>query len=170
MSDAGRPRTLPAARLQTIKTLLAASALCLTPGQALTVPLTGWKATDSTRNTWADDAGACLLHEENLTQSYPTFKTADAARTFALRVQTALQGQTEGGQKLQAVVTQPVDRAGKWTVMAAYLFTEKEVQYRATQLYLSDSGKLRTVTGSSADGEASSCVAQMREFLRYLAD
>lgn len=146
------------------------AALSLLPAQALTVPLTGWKATDSTRNTWADDAGACLLHEENLTQPYPTFDTADAARSFALRVQTALQAQSESGQKLQAVVTQPVDRAGKWTVMAAYLFTDKDVQYRATQLYLSDGGKLRTVTGSNADGEASNCVSQMREFLRYLAD
>ncbi|GGJ60522.1 hypothetical protein [Deinococcus aquiradiocola] len=140
------------------------------PARALTVPMSGWNATDATRTTWADAAGACLLHEETLTQPYPGFSTADAARTFALRVQTALQAQTEGGQKLQSVVTQPVDRAGKWTVLAAYLFVQNDVSYRATQLYVTDSGKLRTITGSSADGEASECVSQMREFLRFLAD
>ncbi len=150
--------------------LLVGSFLTAAPGQALTVPMTGWTATDSSGATWADSAGACLLHEEKLPQPYPTFGTADAARTFALKVQNALMGQTEGGQKLSTVVTQPVDRAGKWTVMAAYLFTQQNVQYRATQLYLSDGGKLRTVTGSSANGEASTCVGQMREFLRFLAD
>jgi hypothetical protein len=132
--------------------------------------MTGWAATDTSQKTWADPNGVCLLHEEQLTQAYPSFETADAARTFALKVQKALMDQTENGQKLQAVVTQPVDRAGKWTVMAAYLFTQNDVQYRATQLYLSNAGKLRTVTGSSADGEASACVNQMHEFLRYLAD
>jgi hypothetical protein len=136
----------------------------------LSVPMTGWAATDPSQKTWADPNGVCLLHEEQLTQAYPSFGTADAARTFALKVQKSLMEQTENGQKLQAVVTQPVDRAGKWTVMAAYLFTQNEVQYRATQLYLSNAGKLRTVTGSSADGEASPCVNQMHEFLRYLAD
>ena len=170
MLDAGLPQLSSVTLPRTLRTLVVAAALSLLPARALTVPLTGWKATDPSQNTWADAAGACLLREENLTQSYPTFDTAEAARTFALRVQTALQGQTEGGQKLQSVVTQPVDRAGKWTVMAAYVFTDKDVQYRATQLYLSDAGKLRTVTGSSADGEASGCVSQMREFLRYLAD
>lgn len=144
--------------------------LTATPVSALTVPMTGWTATDGSKSTWADPAGACLLHEEQLTQPYPTFDTADAARTFALKVQSALLGQVEGGQKLSAVVTQPVDRAGKWTVMAAYLFTQQAVQYRATQLYLSAGGKLKTITGSNADGEASACVGQMQEFLRYLAD
>ena len=151
-------------------TLALVALLTTGSGLSLSVPMTGWTATDTTGATWTDSAGACLLHEEKLPQPYPTFDTADAARTFAIKVQSALLGQTEGGQKLSSVVTQPVDRAGKWTVMAAYLFTQQDVQYRATQLYLSDSGRLRTVTGSSANGEASLCVSQMREFLRFLAD
>ena len=144
--------------------------LTAVPAWALTVPLTGWTATDSSGATWTDAAGACLMREEKLTQPYPSFTTAEAARAFALRVQAALLKQSENGQKLQSVVTQPVDRAGRWTVMTAYLFTQQQVQYHATQIYLSDSGKLRTVTGSSASGEASACVNQMREFLRFLAD
>ena len=149
---------------------LFAAVFTVAPAWALTVPLTGWTSTDDTRATWADAAGVCLLREEKLTQPYPGFSTADAARSFALRVQTALLGQSENGQKLQSVVTQPVDRAGRWTVLAAYVFTQQQVQYHATQIYLSDGGKLRTVTGSSANGEASACVNQMREFLRFLAD
>ena len=161
---------MPVWRALLCATALSAAAFCGAPALALTVPLNGWTATDSSGTTWADSAGACLLREEQLTQPYPTFDTADAARAFALKVQSALLAQSEGGQKLQSVVTQPVDRAGKWTVMAAYLFTQQQVQYRATQIYLSDGGRLRTVTGSSADKEASVCVSQMREFLRYLAD
>ncbi|WP_407539827.1 hypothetical protein Q0M94_00035 [Deinococcus radiomollis] len=167
MLDAGRSSS----PIRTRSGTLALAALLMTgSGLGLSVPMTGWAATDSSGATWADSAGACVLHEEKLTQPYPTFDTADAARTFAIKVQSALLGQTEGGQKLSSVVTQPVDRAGKWTVMAAYLFTQQDVQYRATQLYISDGGKLRTITGSNADGEASACVGQMREFLRFLAD
>jgi hypothetical protein len=158
-------------RRRTCLKLLALGTLFLAAqGLSLSVPMTGWAATDSSGATWADSAGACLLREEQLTQPYPTFDTAEAARRFAIKVQSALLAQTEGGQKLSSVVTQPVDRAGKWTVLAAYVFSQQDVQYRATQLYLSDGGKLRTVTGSSADGEASACVTQMREFLRFLAD
>ena len=156
--------------LRFCRAALFASVFTAAPAWALTVPLTGWIATDDTGATWADAAGACLLREEKLTQPYPGFGTADAARSFALRVQTALLGQTENGQKLQSVVTQPVDRAGRWTVLAAYVFTQQQVQYHAIQIYLSDGGKLRTVTGSSVSGEASTCVNQMREFLRFLAD
>ena len=171
MPDAGhRPSAPRFYRLSPLVIGLSYCALTLGGAQALTVPMTGWSAKDSSHSTWADSAGACVLKEESLPQPYPSFSTAEAARAFALKVQGALLGQNEGGQKLQAVITQPVDRAGKWTVMASYLFTSQEVQYRATQLYLSDQGKLRTVTGSSADGEASRCVGQMREFLRYLAD
>jgi len=162
MLDDGRPLFF--------RKILPFAVLLATSASALTVPMNGWAATDGSKTTWSDTAGACLLREEQLTQPYPTFNTADAARTFALKVQNALLGQVEDGQKLSAVVTQPVDRAGKWTVMAAYLFTQQAVQYRATQLYLSAGGKLRTITGSSANGEASVCVGQMQEFLRYLAD
>ncbi|WP_424949701.1 hypothetical protein [Deinococcus sp.] len=153
-----------------LRLLCLGALLTAVPAHALTVPMTGWAATDSSQTTWADTAGACLLHEETLTQPYPSFQTADEARTFALRVQQTLMGQSEDGQKLTGVVTQPIDRAGTWTVLAVYVYTRSAVQYRATQLFLSVGGRLRLVTGSSANGEASACVGQMHEFLRFLAD
>jgi hypothetical protein len=152
------------------RALLITSLCSAVPALAITVPLSGWAATDDSQKTWADANGACLLSEQQLTQPYAGFDSAEAARAFALKVQSTLAGQSEGGQKLTSVVTQPVDRAGAWTIMATYLFVQQDVSYRATQLFLSDGGKLRTVTGSNTDGEASTCVSQMQEYLRYLAD
>ena len=75
---------------------------------------------------------------------------------------------TLGGQKtVSEVVTQPVERGGTWGVLAAYTHEANGVAYRISQLYLSDAGLLRTVTGSSAQHEANPCVNEMREFLRH---
>ncbi|MFC4453056.1 hypothetical protein [Deinococcus sonorensis] len=152
-------------RLQRLFTAGALLSSVLGSVQALSVPMSGWSASTPAQDTWNSDNGACVLQEMRLSQAFTSFQDAEAARKFALRIQQALMA-----QKLDAVVTQPVDRAGRWTVLAAYLFTKDGVQYRATQLYLSDAGKLRTVTGSTANGEASDCVAQMHDFLRYLAN
>ena len=135
------------------------------PAQALTLPMNGWSATDASQKTWTDTNAACLVKEEALTQPDPGFTTLEAARAFSARLENTLRA-----QKLEGVIAQPVERAGRFTVLAAYLYSELGVQYHVTQLYLSDGGKLRTVTGSNANGEASECVVQMREFLRYLAN
>jgi hypothetical protein len=139
--------------------------LCSLPAAALTLPLNGWTASDASGATWTDEAGACVLREQQLTQAYPVMPDAAAARTFAVRLQNAL-----AAQKLTEVAATPVDRAGRWTVLASYIFEDQGVKYSAVQLYLSSGGKLRTLTGSAAQGEASECVNQMRQYLRYLAD
>lgn len=144
--------------------LLAAAPLA-SPAQALVVPMGGWTPVAGNANVWTDVAGACLLREERHGQAFPTFRTLDEARTFALRLQKTL-----GGGTVSEVVTQPVERAGSWGVLAAYTHQEGGVSYRISQLYLSDAGILRTVTGSSAQHEASPCVNEMREFIRYLAN
>lgn len=115
-------------------------------------------------NLWTDPAGACLLREERHGQAFPSFGTQAEAHRFALRLQNSL-----GKSRMREVVTQAVDRAGTWAVLAAYTHEANGVTYRISQLYLSDAGLLRTVTGSSAQHEASPCVNEMRTFLRYQA-
>lgn len=132
---------------------------------ALVVPLGGWAPVGGNANVWTDAAGACLMREERHGQAFPTFRTLDEARTFALRLQKSL-----AGGAVSEVVTQPVERPGGWGVLAAYALQDQGVAYRISQLYLSDAGLLRTVTGSSAQHEASPCVNEMRAFLRYQAN
>ncbi|WP_156103424.1 hypothetical protein [Deinococcus sp. YIM 77859] len=141
-----------------------AGGLLAPAAQGLVVPLQGWTPVNGNANVWTDPAGACVLREERHGQAFPTFRTQDEARRFALRLQSSL-----AQSRLREVVTQPVDRAGTWAVLAAYTHEDKGVAYRISELYLSDAGLLRTVTGSSAQHEASACVNEMRTFLRYQA-
>jgi hypothetical protein len=142
-----------------------AAALLASPARALIVPLAGWTPVEGNADLWTDEAGACLLREDRSGQALPTLGTQAAARAFALRLQKSL-----GGSGVREIVTQPVERAGTWAVLAAYTHEEGGVAYRISQLYLSDAGKLRTLTGSSAQYEASACVNAMRDFLRYRAN
>ncbi|PNY82816.1 hypothetical protein CVO96_02285 [Deinococcus koreensis] len=143
--------------------LLAALGL-FAPAGALIVPMTGWVPVNGDANFWTDASGACLMREERHGQAFPLFGTPDEARAFALKLQTTLD------KRMTAVVTQPVDRAGAWGVLAAYDYTQGGATYRVSQLYLSDSGILRTITGSSALSESGECVNSMRDFIRYLAN
>lgn len=139
--------------------------LCLlSPALALTVPMSGWAPVGGDAQFWTDASGACLMREERHGQAFPQFDTPEDARAFALKLQNSLKKQVAG------VVTQPVDRAGVWGVLAAYDYVEGGVTYRITQLYLSDSGILRTITGSSVSTELSGCVNSMRDYIRYLAN
>ena len=131
---------------------------------ALTVPMADWTTEDG-GSTWTDSAEACVLHEETLPQNFPALTDPAAATRLALNIQKGLLA-----QKLQNVVTQPLNRGGSYAVLAAYGFTQDEVQYRAVQLFLSDAGKLRTVTGSYAEGEASPCVPELHDYLRNTAN
>ncbi|UBV43990.1 hypothetical protein LAJ19_04545 [Deinococcus taeanensis] len=151
--------------------LLRSMLLSVVPGallcggaHALIVPLAGWAPVSGDANYWTDASGSCLMREERHGQAFPTFTSPDAARTFALKLQNTL------GRNVRAVVTQPVDRAGNWGVLAAFDFQESGVTYRVSQLYLSDRGVLRTVTGSSAAQATNPCVNEMRDFIRYLAN
>lgn len=145
--------------------LALAGALLAAPAQALVVPLGGWTPVNGNANVWTDSSGACLVREERHEQVFPALKTVEETRRFALRLQNAL-----GRSNFQEVVAQPVDRGQGWAVLAAYTHQEGGVLYRISQLYLSDGGQLRTVTGSSAQYEASPCVNAMREFIRYGAN
>ncbi|WP_242402892.1 hypothetical protein [Deinococcus deserti] len=136
---------------------------------ALVVPLSGWTPVNGNAQEWIDPAGACVLREERHGQAFPAFRSIAEARTFAGKLQNTLI-RRGSEQRLTEVVAQPVDRAGVWSVLAAYSFEAAGVKYRVSQLYLSDKGILRTITGSSAEHEASACVNSMRDFIRYLAN
>ncbi|GAA5440986.1 hypothetical protein Dcae01_02515 [Deinococcus caeni] len=154
-----RARLSPAALL-----ILSVLTLCLGRAPALIVPMTGWTPQNGDANYWADARGECALREERHGQAFPTFTSPDDARSFALKLQSTL------GRSVSNVVTQPVDRAGQWGVLAAYDYQQGGVKYRVSQLFLSDSGVLRTVTGSSAAQGAPACANDMRDFIRYLAN
>ena len=130
---------------------------------AYTVPFPGWSAQDD--RTWGADSGVCVLREEKHQQDFTTFASREEAVTFAAKLQKAL-----FAQKLAGVVTQPVERAGQWGVLASYTYTNAGETYSITQLYLSEGGKLRTFTGSSKGGVVDQCVTDMRSFVRYLAN
>ncbi|WP_229752925.1 hypothetical protein [Deinococcus aerophilus] len=135
-----------------------------TPAAALIVPMKGWVPVNGDANLWTDAGGGCLLREERSGQAFPVLASQDEALTFAGKLRAQLSKNVSG------VVTQPVDRAGFWAVLAAYDYREGGATYKVAQLYLSDAGILRTVTGSSAEGHKNECVNAMREFIRYLAN
>lgn len=140
------------------------AALLGSAAQALIVPMHGWVPVNGDANVWTDSTGACLMREEHYGQAFPTFTSPEEARAFALKLQVSLD------KRLDSVVTQPVDRAGVWGVLAAYDFQQDGATYRVSQLYLSDRGILRTITGSATVDGAGSCVNTMRDFIRYLAN
>ncbi|MFC3835491.1 MULTISPECIES: hypothetical protein [Deinococcus] len=150
---------------QWVRALAWAGAVTL-PGSAhaLIVPMPGWVPVNGDANIWTDSTGKCVMREERYGQAFPTFRSPEDARTFALKLQTSLDA------RVDAVVTQPVDRAGNWGVLAAYDYVQAGATYRVSQLYLSDRGILRTITGSSATTGADACVNAMRDFIRYLAN
>lgn len=152
-----------------LKSVALASLLTAGQAAALIVPMEGWAPLNGDANRWTDAGGACLLQEERHTQSFPAFDTFEKASSFAAQMQKTLaaRGKT---QSVKNVAVQAVDREGAWGVLASYTFVKAGVTYRVSQLYLSDSGKLRTVTGSAEAAKASPCVSGMLEFVRYMAD
>ncbi len=131
---------------------------------ALIVPMNGWVPVEGNASIWTDTSGACLLREERTGQAFPVLASQTEALAFAVKLRKQL------SKSVGSVTIQPVDRAGFWAVLAAYDHKDGGATYKISQLYLNDAGLLRTVTGSSADGEKGACVNAMREFIRYLAN
>lgn len=149
-----RPALVPALALS----LLGPSA------SALIVPMTGWVPVAGDARVWTDASGTCLLREERTEQAFPVLASQPEALAFAVKLRQQL------SKTMGPVAIQPVDRAGFWAVLAAYDYKQDGATYKVSQLYLNDAGLLRTVTGSSAEGEKGACVNAMREFIRYLAN
>ncbi len=140
------------ARLLTPCALLSGAALALTPPA-------GWL--EAGPNLWRDSSGACVLREQNTEQAFPQMLSQQDALSMGNKLQKALakQGMTQ-------LAVQPVSQQSDWSVLLAYTYTQEGVKYQIAQLYISKAGKLSTVTGSNSQGEASSCVNVMRNFLK----
>lgn len=139
--------------------LLGGSALA-----ALKVPFAGW-APSSDPAVWQSAGGQCVLREQLHDQAFAPLPDQAAANTLAARLQQSLLA-----QKFSEVSVQTVQRGGAYGLLASYLLSSAGGSYRVTQLYLSDAGKLRTLTGSVAEGEQNKCAADIQNYLRYLAD
>ena len=156
------PRRPPHVRLRRLALLLA---LLGGSAPALVVPLRGWTPIAGDASRWQGGGGECLIREMRHTQAFPALPTQQSATAMANRLRDSL-----GKAGLGEVTTQPVDRDTTWAVLAGYVYEEGGARYRVSQLYLSDGGKLRTISGSSAVGTDSPCAASMREFIRYQAE
>ena len=122
-------------------------------------PPAGWVAAGS--GLWRDSQGACVIREQSFEQDFPVMLQQQDALSIGNKLQAAL-----AKQGMSDIVIQPVSQASDWSVLMAYTYTVDDVRYNVAQLYLSQGGKLHTLTGSSAQGEASSCVNVMRNFLK----
>lgn len=144
-----------------VSVLLALSCFA-SPAAALVVPLSGWVPIGGNADHWQDAQGSCLLKEEKYGQAFPELKTNQAALALANRLRTALQA-----KGLTEVITQPLQRQDNtWAILASYGYQEGGVTYRISQLYLSQSGLLKTLSGSSAVNNTSTCAVAMRDFIR----
>ena len=135
------------------------------PPRTLTPPA-GWVAAGS--GTWRDSSGACVLRVQQFSKPFAVLASQTQALTLGGKLQRAL---SQSG--MNSVTFQPVGPPdsgltppGEWGVLAAYTYAQAGVSYQIAQLYFSQGGQLRTVTGSNSAGEASACVNTMRNFLK----
>ncbi|AWN23791.1 hypothetical protein DKM44_11605 [Deinococcus irradiatisoli] len=132
--------------------LLGGAALALTPPS-------GW--VEAGPNLWRDASGACVLREQDSKQDFAPLLTQQGALSLGNKLKVAL-----AKQGMSNIAIQPVSQTSDWSVLAAYTYTQEGVRYQIAQLYLSQGGKLHTITGSNSEGEASGCVNVMRNFLK----
>ncbi|MFC5847506.1 hypothetical protein [Deinococcus petrolearius] len=147
-----------------MRRFLALLALLGGAAPALVVPLRGWTPIAGDASRWQGGGGECLIREMRHTQPFPAMPTQQRATAVANRLRASL-----GKAGMGEVTTQPVDRGAAWAVLAGYVYEEAGARYRVSQLYLSEGGRLRTVSASSAVGTVSPCAASMRDFIRYQA-
>lgn len=134
--------------------------LLLSSASAISVPLEGW--TSITPTVWVSKGSACLLRETQHTKPFEVLSTRLDADAFGRKLKSALEE-----QKMKEVATESTSRLNQWAVMATYIMNSEGRGYHVTQVYLSENGKLRTITGSSRVTSDDTCAFKMREFLRY---
>ncbi|GEM48092.1 hypothetical protein DC3_37270 [Deinococcus cellulosilyticus NBRC 106333 = KACC 11606] len=132
----------------------------LSTASAINIPLEGW--TSITPTVWVSTGSACLLRETQHTKPFEPLATRLDADAFGRKLKAALEE-----QKMKEVTTEATSRLNQWAVMATYTMNSEGRGYFVTQVYLSENGKLRTITGSSRITSDDTCTFKMREFLRY---
>jgi hypothetical protein len=149
--------------------LLIGAALLGGNSLALTPPA-GWVSSGS--GAWRDQSGACVLRAQNFDKPFTVLASQTQALALGGKLQKALSQSGMKNVTFQAVgaadSAPPSDLLppGEWGVLAAYTYTQAEVRYQIVQLYFAQGGKLRTITGSHSEGEATGCVNTMRNFLK----
>ncbi|WP_188999140.1 hypothetical protein [Deinococcus roseus] len=143
-----------------MKRLVWTGLLLLSTASAINVPLEGW--TSLTPTVWVSEGSSCLLRETQHTKPFEPLATREDADAFGRKLKSALEQ-----QKMKDVSTESTSRLNQWAVMAVYTMNSQGKGYYVTQVYLSEGGKLRTITGSARITSDDTCAFKMREFLRY---
>ncbi|MBB6099044.1 hypothetical protein HNR42_002480 [Deinobacterium chartae] len=133
---------------------------------ALAQPIPGWSASAKigSTQTFTAPGGACAIRDSLSLRSFRPFSNQNDAESFAKTLQTGLLA-----QGFRNVVTQAVSRPDQWGVLASYTYVQKGQPYSISQVYLSQAGRLRTLTGSTRQGERDGCAPKMQEFLKFAA-
>ncbi len=142
--------------------LLAAATLMGSASASFNVPFAGWTA--SGPDAWQSAAGNCIIKEELHDQPFAALPDMPHATALAARLQ-----QTLTARKFTDVTAIPIERGGSFGLLATYLLDSAGNTYQITQLYLSNGGKLRTLTGSVQSSVTDKCAADITNYLRYLA-
>ena len=121
--------------------------------------LKGW--TQASDGTWHSARDLCVMGEDRSSKDYAPLTTLEDARTAALTVRKNLEK-----QKLTGVQLEIVPRPDQFALLAHYDYLAQGRPHRARQLYLSNEGKLKTLTGSSELPQDDACVFEMERFLK----
>ncbi len=123
------------------------------------VQLEGWnKAQDG---TWHSRADLCVMGQDRSSKDYAPLITLEDAKRAAMGVQKNLEK-----QNLTHVQLEIVPRPDQFALFAHFDYQAEDRPHRARQLYLSDGGKLKTLTGSSELPQDDACVFEMERFLK----
>jgi len=111
--------------------------------------------------TWHSARDLCVMGQDRSSKDYAPLTTLEDAHKAALGVQKNLEK-----QELTDVQLEIVPRPDQFALFVHFDYVAQGRPHRARQLYLSDGGKLKTLTGSSELPQDDACVFEMERFLK----
>ncbi|WP_261664115.1 hypothetical protein [Deinococcus sp. Marseille-Q6407] len=102
------------------------------------------KWTEVSAGQWADPARQCTYRAERRGQAFPLLRDQASAARLAGALKTGL-----SRQGVRDIQVRPVLRGQTWGLFASYVYPSAQGEAQVAQLYLSQGGVLRTVTGST---------------------
>jgi|GEM_PF-2391682 len=121
--------------------------------------LEGW--TQAKDGNWHSSKDLCVMGQDRSSVDYAPLITLEEAQKAALNVQKNLEK-----QKLTGVQLEIVPRPDQFALFVHFDYQAQGRPHRARQLYLSNEGKLKTLTGSSELPQDDACVFEMERFLK----